>query len=75
MVIEKYEPGKGFLLADDYHNLHCKCPQCGGKDIGTTCMGPHGSNENGEYRVRYDHNHARCHICRWSGIVHDMVER
>lgn len=55
-------------IHDEYRLLHACCPECGGDDIETTCMGfIFTSMETAKNR-----NHAYCQ-CGWKGIVHDMV--
>ena len=71
----KHGPGRGFLLAEDYRNPHCKCPMCKSENLVVTTAGIfESSNDDNGYRIKRDQNGAACN-CGWSGIVHDMVER
>ena len=50
----------------EYSRLHSSCPSCGGQKVEKTCMGFMGPE---------DWNHAMCHSCGWTGIVHEMVPK
>lgn len=51
-----------------YRKLHERCPQCGGNNIETTCVG-YIMADPSTYENR---NRATCQ-CGWRGVVHDMV--
>jgi hypothetical protein len=55
--------------AEWYASMHRVCPQCGGVDIETTCIGM--IYAPGVKHMQ-DTNRAACH-CGWRGIVHDLL--
>lgn len=64
---EKVKKNAALKAAMDYDNAHVACPRCGSIRIRsytavTTPKDP-----------LYDTNNAWCYVCKWSGIVHDLV--
>ena len=49
---------------DTYYATHTNCPNCGSKDIESTCVG----------MFPPDTNKARCFRCKWKGVVDNLVQ-